>query len=413
MAAIQNVISFFTSQNLGSRISWLAAVLWCFALPFAQIQHTRFTSIFLFSILGGFLISILRNGFSIYKVPFRNFKQCLPFIFLAILPLIHGFDSEANAKEIVLRAPLFIIPFVLLYQAVSWHSRTKVILMVTFLLSYCICNAVLFSWGIEEVYCFVRSELETGPLFLISRPYFGICAGIVFFGISGLLFPDSKSIGLDFGLFLPVAALLFIILAKISLIAFCISFAVYLFLKYRKRPVFLLSFVFISGLILAVGTFKVVQSSAFKDAVTLGGINYSSLPKVYSNSINNRLILWRASFQLLKEGSHGLTGYSPEELQTALDKKVSQYNGYLTNWHLNPHNQLLYMVLKYGLFGLAVFIFLWSSLLFGNKPIWTGAWFFIFICSFTEVYLDREMGVQLFILTFFLSRNTNKTGYFG
>jgi O-antigen ligase len=204
-----------------------------------------------------------------------------------------------------------------------------------------------------------------------------------------------------------VVGLLFVVLTKMALLSFLAGSLVYLLYRNRKNGPVLILF----GTALLLGTvflgYKILNSEAFHQVVDLGGIHFETIPKTYSNSVNNRLILWRASWEVLSQGNHWMTGFSPEQLQLVLDQQVAVHNGYLTTQHLNPHNQFLYLVLKYGIPGVLTFIFLWyrifRSALIQKNAYWLGLWSFVFICCFTEVYLDRELGIQLFILFFFLS----------
>jgi hypothetical protein len=294
-----------------------------------------------------------------------------------------------------------------LYQSNQWHSRSRWWVGGAFLVSYGICTLYFLSFGPSEVYHFVRSDLETSPMFLISRPYYGLVTGIAFFIWVGIIDPRATSGLRDFLLFLLFAFWMWVVLTKIALLAFGFCFVVFVLIQNRKKPMFMGTAFVLIILSVSVLGYKVYHSKVLKEMRELGGINYSTLPKAYSNSINNRLILWKASATILMDGTHWLTGYSPEELQKALDQKVGESNAYLTTRHLNPHNQFLSMVLKYGLAGFILFFLFWASRfkksLQDSHPGLFAVWLFCFLCCLTEVYLDREMGIQLYILLFFLS----------
>jgi O-Antigen ligase len=413
MEAIRKIGSFLSDRKLGGKVSWIGVILWSISLPFAQVQETRFTSIFLFTILGGFLISCIRNGFSIFHVSYTQTVSCLPFAGMALIPLLHGITGEA-VNEIVLKAPLFIIPWILLYQSNEWHSRSRWWAGAAFLFSYGLCTVYMLSFGPAEVYHFVRSDQEISPMFLISRPYYGLVTGIAFFIWVGLIDPRPTSGFRDFVFFLLVSIWMWVVLTKIALLALGLCYVVYVMIQNRKKPVFMGTAIALLFLSILVICYKIYHSKVIKEMNVLGGINYSTLPKVYSNSINNRLILWKASAAILMEGSHSITGYSPEELQLVLDQKVGEYNSYLTTRHLNPHNQFLSMLLKFGLAGFVLFVLFWGVRLkksfSDSHPGLFAVWLFCFFCGFTEVYLDREMGIQLYIFLFFLSTlSQNKT----
>jgi O-antigen ligase len=79
---------------------------------------------------------------------------------------------------------------------------------------------------------------------------------------------------------------------------------------------------------------------------------------------------------------------------------VGLLNGYLQSRHLNPHNQLFYIVLHYGIPGLLVWFFFWFQAFqsSANSLPLVCIWLFAFCSSQTEIYLDREFGTQVYLL---------------
>ena len=148
-------------------------------------------------------------------------------------------------------------------------------------------------------------------------------------------------------------------------------------------------------------TFKTVNSKAFSELQEMGEFNFETLPKQYSNSFNSRIILWKASADLLHEDYTWLVGLGTQNFQEKLDEKVRRYNHYLPDQHLTSHNLFLSFWMQYGIIGIII-IFTLFYLLFRESIRRRNIsafllTLFLFFSVQTEIYLDREMGVHLFI----------------
>jgi hypothetical protein len=201
---------------------------------------------------------------------------------------------------------------------------------------------------------------------------------------------------------LTALALAGALLAKMAFLALALCLPGWLLTLYRKN----LQLMALSALLLVTGAgtglYRFSQTKVCQDLRNTGEIRFETLSKT-SNSINNRLLLWRAAGDLLAS-PESWKGYPPGELQPKLDRAVSRYNGYLETMHLNVHNQFLFMVLHHGWPGLLVWLWVWLAL-FGESKRAGASWFwgtfFLFICTQTEVYWDRETGVQLWVVWMF------------
>jgi hypothetical protein len=382
--------------------------LWSFSLPFAQAQHTRFTSIFLISFLVGFLIFLRSDGFSLYRFPYKDALKTLPWVTIGLLPLMHGLDGDSG-KEFVARLPFLFLPFAFLYWQRIVRFQPFPWMAPAFLAGLLICLGVVFSFGPVYVYDAVRTLEDSAQegIFLINRPYFGFVLGLV-----APIALSSQGTWLKMPAWVQVLVVLvtcglqWFMLTKLSLLAFALAITAGILLLLKRSPVGLFLGI---GLILGVSIFSGIQffqSPVWQEIRQKNGISYHHLPKEYSNSINNRLILWKASVSLIQEGKIPIWGQNPEALQSALDTEVARQNTYLASRHMNCHNQPLYMGLKYGIPGFLVWIWFWAGL-FVQSWKSPGKWpfaltLYIWLCSLTENYLDREMGIQLYLLVFIL-----------
>jgi O-antigen ligase len=175
--------------------------------------------------------------------------------------------------------------------------------------------------------------------------------------------------------------------------------------SFKNRPaIFASMLVLLAGIFLTVVSF-LISSGMVSEALSRDGLSFQRYPKAYVNSINSRVVLWKASFRLLAEDGNWMAGFSSEKLEPALDAQVGELNGYLKTRHLNPHNQFLYLLIHYGLAGLIVFLFFWYRIfaITRKNSALFGMWLFAFLCSQTEIYLDREFGSQLYLLLVLIS----------
>jgi O-antigen ligase len=299
---------------------------------------------------------------------------------------------------------LFFIPWILMHFRSSWPGSFPKIAVAVLLLSFFFLCFILFLQGPQTVWNSVRSEEEIPDLFILARPQMGFLAGLLFF-LSDQTFKLNRN-RLLYGLSFAFTGLILLwILAKIALISFLLVMLLLQIWQLRKRP---LVFAGITGFFVVCllgAVLFVSKTGILAQAFSPGGLSFDQYPKAYVNSINSRLVLWQAGFQVLGEGNNLFSGVPSELLQPELDAAVGSLNAYLESRHLNPHNQFLYMLLHYGIPGLIVFCLFWFGLFrmsAVSAPV-AGLWIFAFCCSQTEIYLDREFGSQLYLLLLVLS----------
>ncbi len=123
-----------------------------------------------------------------------------------------------------------------------------------------------------------------------------------------------------------------------------------------------------------------------------------------SNSVSERFVVGRCSWELLKE--HGVFGLGQTAVQPALDACYAKFNDprYLDG-SFSSHNQLVHWWLSFGVLGALLFVavFLWPLRLAWNTGDARLAAFLVFvlICCTTENLLARQWGVVPY--AFFLS----------
>jgi O-antigen ligase len=127
----------------------------------------------------------------------------------------------------------------------------------------------------------------------------------------------------------------------------------------------------------------------------------------YFNGVEFRLLLWRITYDILKEDDAWFMGVGPTNAQWHLDKKYLELNlysgpsgkedgGYLI---YNCHNQFLQTTLQSGLVGLFALILLYVYLIvsaFMKKDQVFISFILLLLCfSFVESLFERQYGVLL------------------
>lgn len=179
---------------------------------------------------------------------------------------------------------------------------------------------------------------------------------------------------------------------------------------------------FIIGIVVVVSITNNPVKKRFADLK--GNIEMLSLPKytdaMYFNGWQFRLMLWRFTYEIIRDDNVWLTGVGPTNEQEALKKKYLEMGlyaglesrgdqGYL---EFNCHNQFLQSALQSGIPGLLAMIF-WSVVLIVKtmrKKNLVLSWIVIIIFAFflIESVFERQFGMILttfFPLLFLYTRN--------
>lgn len=272
-----------------------------------------------------------------------------------------------------------------------------------------------FRLGPQHIWSTLHSEQPANLSLGMHRPYYGLLVGSFAF-LQYVFIPRARWI------FYPLILLLFIgflvlILAKFALISMALAaitgLLIWAYLS-SKNSWMKAGIVMGFFLLISFSAHSFFQSNLWNDIKNGGEIRYETIQKTYSNSANTRLIIWKASWKLLTEGQTWIWGLGTANTQDKLDEIYLKVNPHVYEGHFSPHNTLIFIALQYGIIGLAIFLygFLRLLLLFkvrdGLAPILV--WFFIFLCSQTEIFISRELGVHfiLWVSIVLIFRQTEK-----
>ena len=185
---------------------------------------------------------------------------------------------------------------------------------------------------------------------------------------------------------------------------FCILLPVIYFIKTKKGKPLILTMV-ISSIITAVFIFKSEEIKKDFENAFENVQSYLNNPKefvTYKSYIpkgnESRLILWYASFQICKDSPQGV---GLGNLDVAMEKElIALGHKKLASKADNPHNQFLQITNHLGVFGLSIFLFLISYLLYKSikyeNYILFSLMVSLFIFCMFESMLERQSGIGFF-----------------
>jgi O-antigen ligase len=248
----------------------------------------------------------------------------------------------------------------------------------------------------------------------IHLPYLGIL--FIFSSIlllKDILFSEKKVSFLNGLRLIAICLLIFSVIAFAARLALFSFMLVSLFFIFKTIKTNAIRIVFISAFILLLFTVFMVPSS--KKRIDEIKNTKLILPNKNQNSseVNFRYGIYHCAGTIIKE--NWIMGVGPGNVQKKLNECYSNYTykNYDDFSHTiyNSHNQYLDIVLKYGIFGLIVFLIflLWGI---NNKNLIYHVFLFIILIGLvTENLFDRQIGVVFF--TFFNSLFfINKINYF-
>ena len=200
--------------------------------------------------------------------------------------------------------------------------------------------------------------------------------------------------------FIICVASLIPLAAKLPMIAFVISFGLYIIIQPHiwKKTKYLF-FTLIAGIIITVLTVPALKIRV--DEI----INSSFTPpqgEVY-NSINIRCGIWECSYSLVKE--NWIMGIGSGQIQEQLNSCYDKYdtNAY-SSMDYNTHNEYFDILLSTGIIGLLSFLFMIVVILYQSLKNKNYLFFsfiiLVLLCLTTENILARQGGIVFF--TFFI-----------
>lgn len=363
---------------------------------------------------GSFIAENLKNPF---------IACCAVYFVFQFTSLFNSHNMADDWRQIRLKTGLlFIPPAVCCCAYINSVTRKKLLVFYSIILAaagfYCLTMAFIHYTNTADTSHFFYHPLVS-PL-KQHAVYFSL---LVFVALLFLLEPVKKGELLFNRIFHLILifffAFLLILLSSKLVIIFFGFYLLYYFLTFRKTRMMnkyvvagFILFLF-AGFSLLLMTRNPV-SSRFNELVKgdLAIVQKDSYQQAdYFNGLQFRLLQWKLIPEILNENKSWWTGVGPGNAQQLLDQKYISKNmyrgipgtadtGYLV---YNTHNQLLESLLKNGIPGAVLFLFICFSLLqiaWKNKNrIVRFTILLLFFYSFTESILETQYGILIF--TFF------------
>ncbi|PWT78925.1 MAG: hypothetical protein C5B59_00810 [Bacteroidetes bacterium] len=412
------------NDNFKNKLLLWKAFLLCGILATIILSLLVLNSIFIMLLLATWFFegglkekwTLLRNDklFLAYAIYF--FVQ----FFLAMLNN-HGFYQGWCAIEGKLA--LLVLPIIFCSSSfVSDQLRRKVMVVITLLLTaaslYClVTNLIQFGkTGEKDLFFYHKLVSAINQHAVYFSVYIFIC--LVFLMNEGIkvrfLHRNAWLMWLWMGYLTGFVILLSSKMVLIVLFFYAIYTIFYHFLKRYKRKAAAIAAISLGVMVSMILVINNPIKSRFKDIMAT---HVSSLeekqfkPLDYFNGLEFRLLLWRFTYEILRDNRAFITGVGPANAQDFLVKKYISMNmyqgdkkagrpGYLA---YNCHNQFLQAALQSGIIGLVAFVFWCGAILVKtirrNNPVLSWMMLIIFVFFLSESVFERQYGIIL--CTFF------------
>lgn len=361
---------------------------------------------------GSFFSPRLRNSYLV---------ACSLFFFLQIVALLYSGNVQDGLKHVQVKSAVLFIP--LCFYSCNYLNPSRFsklmkawVLMLVITITWCLSKAFIeyqFHQAPATVFFYHQLVSSLGHhavqfsiiifaalIYLLRIAAKGeylynkmIHAGIVAWFIGGILLLSSKLVILF--LIAYLFYFLFTIIKKNTSVKFTISIVAVAGILISSAILFTNNPVSRRFNDLMHGSISVVQQTSFK-------------PENYFNGIQFRLLQWRFVKEIMQENKAWLTGVSPADAQTLLNKKYIATNmftgepGRADHGFLgyNTHNQFLESLLQTGIIGLLIFIFICVSMVRmavrQKNSLLTTIVILLLAYTFNESVFETQYGIVIF-----------------
>jgi|26BtaG_2_1085354.scaffolds.fasta_scaffold01071_3 O-antigen ligase len=269
--------------------------------------------------------------------------------------------------------------------------------------------------GFESlIYYFVRLNFVQAGLVEIHPPYFGLMVVFSLLVILNTTFYKDITLNgiVKYSLSTYLLVSLYGISSFMSIVLVFLLFIIYLFFLVKKKKTKVLISILLSILIviITIGTLKNTNLiNKFPGESLLGRIEWSF---VKGKGDTSRPENWRSVLIVVKE--HPLIGVGTYGGLNYLQENRNKTSESFKNGH-NAHNQYLETLLRHGIIGLFVYLFIIYKLILSaiksRNFIFCGFVFIFIVASITESYLVRQIGLTFFTFYALLFSTFYNFGY--
>jgi O-antigen ligase len=366
----------------------------------------------------------LTRGKGMFNQLFRNKSSfffllgCSLFFILQCFSLTYTHNVPEGIKLLQKSSGIIFIPFAIISTSrlLSRESYRK----ISFYLAVIVCAGLLYCLAVNVLKYFLGAPVSSFFYHDLVKPLsqHAIQFSILVFIVLVLLLEQLKANGSYFmkSLFPSMIIFLSLFLVLLSsklIICFYVLYLAFFFFRkkvYERKNQVLIS-VFIAAVILSIITPNPV-GNRFRGMFTgksMLFVREKFSPGIYFNGIQFRLLEWRFTYEILNEQNAWLSGLTPGDAQSFLNKKYRETNmytgipgtpdhGYL-NYH--THNQFLQSLLENGLPALIIFLFICFSLIkmAGNSRRTELKWLtaLLLIYCVTDAPFETQYGIVIFV----------------
>lgn len=378
--------------------------VFCLILLSASIPFTiKLNGILIFSTLAVSLFFFIKSKNRVIR--FKN--HLVIFILLYVMHSI-GFLNSENVKPVFFdleqKLPLLLVPLIFALGP-SIEKRKIVFILSIFIASTFVVCMLSFRNGFFMGY--EGEELYNNLLF-IRHPYLGIyCICCVFFSLECFSIVSEKRAKWTYVVaVLFFIAYLFILFAKMAILAFLILSLIYLtwkLIENRKYLFLLISLISLSSVFIYFSFFNSNGVEISRKIISYEDFDWDHYNPTLVNSLNLRLIKWKCSLEILLENRNWLfgagTGDTKELLVDCYANTLGEDSFFVVEGY-NSHNSYLTTWLHLGLLPLLFFIFhFFRALLHYVRSMELTSFLFtvaVILSCFTESIFEVQKGIVLY-----------------
>jgi O-antigen ligase len=399
---------FIIKERIADQVTYYHLLVFAMALPFdrfyselalislavhtlihlrkVEIQKVKLSAVLMPAAI--YLLTILGTAYTkFYDEAFFEWERQLAILLFPLIILYNGFDFRKYVLHILigLAASCFLALVYLYYNAFA------VIIYSHLPLASIYSNAFInhnFSAPIDMHATYFSMYIALGAVTLICL----------------LLRAPGKN---ERWIYLVMLVVLLTGLLQLTSRAVLIAFAVivnvvipFLYLQKKRRAYFL-----IASLLVSVSVFfALTQIDNLKTRFIVDLKEDLTQVSVTNNTLEPRVTRWECAWQLIKNSPvYGNGSGSEVALLKEIYYQRKLYNSYIHE--LNAHNQYLSMLVKTGVIGLAVLLYLFfagfKKAIRSRDAVFCGFMVIIAVVSFSENILDANKGI--FFFAFFYS----------
>lgn len=354
---------------------------------------------------------------------------CVLFFIWQTIEVFNSDNVYEAIKQLERKLSFLLLP--LFWQTLNKHHKTSVQKWIFNYLPVLTGGIGLLCFGVA-LNTYVQVEQST--VFFYHNLVYFIEANAIYFSCSLLIsvslifhrlntnpvFVKIGLIGLHIGLLYLLSSKMFWLLSVLSISIYCLRL-----IKPSKRivvlPLLIIGIIAISQ----TGVIKNRYAEVIEDHLIIDQENIT--PNTTFTGVNFRIYLLQKGLDMALETPHAfILGNGIGDVQTKLNKAYIEDDLYLGNQRgkdngyldYNFHNQYIQTFTESGIVGLLLLVFIIGSLILYGFKVKNESLIFLnlmFVCAFfTESYLNRAMGVFLFLAfnSIFLSINNSKSQRF-